>query len=63
MSAGAQKMLVTLEQDDLSWLDTTVGTLKGLRRRTNKSEVIRVGLKLLREKTLDELRALLRDLD
>lgn len=55
--------MFTLESADLAWLDTTVATLKGVRRRTTKSELVRSGLWILRQKELEELRELLRQID
>jgi hypothetical protein len=57
-----QKLLLTLEQEDLDWLNTTVAHLKSMRRGSSKSELLRAGLSLLRKKTLDELREILRGL-
>ena len=57
------KALFVMEPDDLQWLDSVVATLKSTRRRTNKSEMIKLGVALMRQKTLDELRELLRQLD
>jgi hypothetical protein len=56
------KILVSVEPEDLEWLDVTVGTLKGTRRSTTKSEIVRAGLKLLMEKRPDELKELIRHL-
>jgi hypothetical protein len=61
-SASERKLLVSLEPEDLEWLNTTVATLKSTRRRTSKSEMIRAGLALMRKMTLDQLRELLRNL-
>jgi len=58
-----RKALFVLEAPDLEWLDMTVATLKSTRRRTNKSELIKLGVALMKEKNLDELRELLRNLD
>jgi hypothetical protein len=55
--------MFTLELADLTWLDTTVATLKAVRRRTTKSELVRVGLWTLRQKEIDEVRELLRQVD
>jgi hypothetical protein len=60
--ASSRKLLVSFEVEDLEWLNVTVGTLKNSRRRTTKSEIVRMGLKLLREKRPDELKELLRHL-
>jgi hypothetical protein len=58
-----QKVMFTLEPADLAWLDTTAATLKGVRRRTTKSELVRLGLWLLRQKEVEEVRELLRQVD
>lgn len=58
-----RKALFVLEAKDLEWLDMTVATLKSTRRRTNKSEMIKLGIALMKEKSPEELRDLLRNLD
>ena len=58
-----QRVMSTLEPDEVTWLDTTVARLKSVRRRTNKSEMVRLGLSVLRQRDPDELRELLRQLD
>lgn len=58
-----QKALFSIEVQDLEWLDTTVATLKRTRRRSNKSELIKLGIALMKEKSLDELKELLKRLD
>jgi hypothetical protein len=47
----------------VAWLDTTVAQLKRVRRRTTKSEMVRLGISVLRQRDPDELRDLLRQLD
>ncbi len=58
-----RKALFVLEAKDLEWLDMTVATLKSTRRRTNKSEMMKLGLSLLKQKSPEELLGLLRNLD
>jgi hypothetical protein len=58
-----KKALFTMEQPDLEWIEETVATLQENRRRTTKSELIKVGVALMKEKSLDDLRELLRRLD
>ena len=58
-----KKALFVVEAQDLEWLDMTVATLKRTRRRTNKSEMVKLGISLLKGKSPDELRELLRNLD
>jgi hypothetical protein len=57
------KAMFVLEPDDLAWLDTTVGGLKPERRRTNKSEMIRLGIAIMKRMDPEELRQQLRELD
>lgn len=58
-----RKALFVLEAKDLEWLDMTVATLKSTRRRTNKSEMMKLGIALMREKGPEQLLGLLRNLD
>jgi hypothetical protein len=55
--------MFVLEPTDLEWLDTTVAGLKAERRRTSKSELIRLGIAIMKNMHPDELRQQLRDLD
>jgi hypothetical protein len=58
-----RKALFVVDSTDLEWLDSTVATLKRKRRKTNKSELVRLGLSLVKEKSSDELGQLLRNLE
>jgi hypothetical protein len=58
-----ERVMFTLERDDMMWLNTTVAQLKRTRRRTTKSEMVRLGISVLRQRDPDELRDLLRQLD
>lgn len=58
-----KKALFVIESEDLEWLDTTVADLKRTRRRSNKSEIIKLGISLLKEKSQEELKELLKGLD
>lgn len=58
-----RKALFVVEAQDLEWLDMTVATLKQTRRRTNKSELVKLGLSLIKGKNPEELKELLRNLD
>ena len=58
-----ERVMFTLERDDMAWLNTTVAQLKRTRRRTTKSEMVRLGISVLRQRDSDELRDLLRQLD
>jgi hypothetical protein len=59
-----RKVLVVLEAPDLEWLDTTVGQLKATgRRRSNKSEMIKLAITQLKGKSVPELREMLRNFD
>jgi hypothetical protein len=55
--------MFTPEPANLTWLDTTVASLKAVRWRTTKSELVRLGLWTLRQKEIDELRELPRQVD
>jgi hypothetical protein len=58
-----RKALFVVDATDLEWLDTTVALLKRKRRKTNKSEIIRLGLALVKEKSAEELGRLLRNFE
>jgi len=58
-----RKALFVLAAEDLEWLDSTVAHLKRKRRRTNKSELVRLGIALIKQLSEDELRQQLRELD
>ncbi len=61
--ASFQKALFTMEKEDLEWISQTVSALKENRRRTTKSDLIRVGVALMKEKSPEELRELVRSLN
>lgn len=49
-------------QEDLAWMSDTLGRLqKIMNRRISKSEIIRAGLKVLKNRSLDSIIELLRD--
>ncbi len=58
-----RKALFVLDVEDLEWLDSTVTQLKRKRRRTNKSELMRLGIALMKRLSEEELRQQLRELD
>jgi ribosomal 50S subunit-associated protein YjgA (DUF615 family) len=58
-----EKVMFVLEPEDLAWLNSTVAGLKSERRRTSKSEMVRLGIALMKKMDPDELRQHLRDLD
>jgi hypothetical protein len=58
-----RKALFVVDAADLEWLDSTVAVLKRKRRKTNKSEIIRLGLALMKEKSTEELGKLLRSFE
>ena len=58
-----RKALFVVDATDLEWLDFTVATLKKKRRKTNKSELIRLGLFLMKTKSAEELTKLLRSFE
>lgn len=61
--SSLRKALFVIEAPDLEWLDMTVAKLKSKRRRSNKSEMVKLGLSLLKQKSPEELLGLLRNLD
>ncbi len=58
-----QKALFTMEKEDLEWITKTVSSLKESRRRTTKSDLMRVGVALMKEKSSEELQNLVRSLN
>ncbi len=60
-TASFQKTLVTLEKTDLEWIDTALREIRKERRRTTKSDLMRAGVALLKEKSPDELCQLVRN--
>jgi hypothetical protein len=58
-----RKALFVLDVEDLEWLDSTVTQLKRKRRKTNKSELMRLGIALMKRLSEEELRQQLRELD
>ena len=50
----------TISKGDQEYLDTTVATLKRTRQKTNKSELVALGLTLLQQKSNKEIEKLLR---
>lgn len=58
-----EKVMFVLEPGDLDWLNKTVAGLKAERRRTSKSEMVRLGIAIMKKMPPDELREELRALD
>jgi hypothetical protein len=58
-----RKALFVLDVQDLEWLDTTVARLKRTRRKTSKSELMRLGVSMMKQLSEEELRRRLRELD
>jgi hypothetical protein len=58
-----ERVLLLLEPHDFKWLNEAVAEIKYERRRTSRNELIRVGISLAKEKSREELLALLRQLD
>jgi hypothetical protein len=58
-----RKALFVLDIEDLEWLDVTVAHLKRKRRKTNKSELMRLGIALMKRLSEEELRQHLRELE
>lgn len=48
---------------DQEYLDTQVARIKRTRRKTNKSELVALGIDLLRQKSARQIEQLLRDRD
>jgi hypothetical protein len=63
LPAPLEKVMFVLEPADLEWLDTTVARIKPGRRRTSKSELMRLGIGIMKNMDPEELRQRLRDLD
>jgi hypothetical protein len=61
--SSVRKALFVLDVEDLEWLDSTVTQLKRKRRKTNKSELMRLGIALMKRLSEEELRQQLRELD
>jgi hypothetical protein len=61
--SGIRRMLFTLYVEDLDWLKKTTASLKRSRRRTAKSELMRLGIALMKEKSQEELLTRLRNLE
>lgn len=58
-----EKVMFVIEPPDLAWLNTAVTELKAVRRRTSKSELIRLGIAMMKKMDPEELRQQLRELD
>jgi hypothetical protein len=58
-----RKALFVVDASDLEWLDSTVANLKRKRRKTNKSELVRLGLSIMKAKSAEELTRLLRSFE
>jgi hypothetical protein len=54
------QILLLVEQEDLQWLDATLGQLKPRRRRVSRNALLRLGIVLLKEKNIDDLDTMLR---
>jgi hypothetical protein len=57
------KIMFVMEAQDIDWLNKVVADLKPERRRTSKSEMMRLGVAIMKKMDPDELRQHLRDLD
>jgi hypothetical protein len=60
---GYQPVLISLYPADIAWLDATLRRLKRKRRKTAKSEMIRLGIARLKRLSDEELLDLLRTLE
>jgi hypothetical protein len=60
---GYQPVLISLYPTDVAWLAATVTRLKRKRRKTAKSELVRLGLSLLKRQSEAELLEQLRTLE
>jgi hypothetical protein len=56
-------LLFTVYAEDADWLRKTAGNLKRIRAKTGKSELIRLGIALMKEKSEEELLQRLRELN
>jgi hypothetical protein len=57
-----RRLLFTIYAEDADWLRKTAGNLKRIRPKTAKSELIRLGVALMKEKSEEELLRRLREL-
>ena len=58
-----KRALYTMELSDLEWLDSTAKELNKIsRRKTSKSELIRAGIALMKEKEAEDLKEILKTL-
>ena len=60
---GYQPVLISLFPADVAWLAATLKRLKRKRRKTAKSELLRLGLSLLKRQSDEELLDQLRNLE
>lgn len=58
-----RRVLFTLYLEDIDWLRQTTERLKRNRRKTAKSELMRLGISLMKEKSEEELLSRLRNLE
>jgi hypothetical protein len=58
-----EKVMFVIEASDLAWLNTAVSELKAVRRRTSKSELMRLAIAIMKKMDPEELRQQLRELD
>jgi hypothetical protein len=58
-----EKVMFVIEPSDLAWLNTAVTELKAVRRRTSKSELMRLAIAIMKKMDPEELRQQLRELD
>jgi hypothetical protein len=55
--------MFVIEPSDLAWLNTAVSELKAVRRRTSKSELMRLAIAIMKKMDPEELREQLKQLD
>lgn len=58
-----RKRLYVVDASDEEWLKETVTAIKPTRRKTNQSELVRLGLAVLKKKDRDEITHLLRNFE
>jgi hypothetical protein len=58
-----RRALFVLDVEDVEWLDDAVTTLKRKRRKTSRSQLVRLGVSLLRGMSQEDIEALVRDFE
>ena len=58
-----RKRLYVVDATDEEWVKAAVTAIKPVRRKTNQSELVRLGLAVLKDKDQDEITRLLRNFE